>query len=117
MRIVLLMRTRSLQDEMVSIGWSDAPHKEWHWTKQAVHVGGPNFVVLPDGRMLGGGRWPPERMAIGAMTLTKYEPRLVLPSGGDCSYPGFAWHEGILWVLYYSSHEGETAVLLAKVRV
>ena len=116
-RMVVLMRTRSLQDEMAQIGWSGPPYKDWHWVKQTVHVGGPNFIVLPDGRMIGGGRLPPDKTAIGAMTLKNYEPQLVLPSGGDSSYPGFAWHDGMLWVLYYSSHEGATAIYLAKVRV
>ena len=41
------------------------------------------------------------------MTPTSYEPVLWLPSGGDCSYPGMVEHEGLLWMSYYSSHEGE----------
>ena len=51
------------------------------------------------------------------MTLTEYEPQLVLPSGGDSSYPGFAFYENLLWTLYYSSHEGKTAIYLAKIQV
>ena len=27
------------------------------------------------------------------------------------------WHEELLWVSYYSSHEGKTSVYLAKVRL
>ena len=42
---------------------------------------------------------------------------LQLPSGGDCSYPGMVWHDGLLWLSYYSSHEGRTGVYLAKVRL
>ena len=42
---------------------------------------------------------------------------LELPSGGDCSYPGMVWHEGLLWMSYYSSHEGKTSIYLAKVRL
>ncbi len=122
-RMVILMRTRSLTDEMAYIGNSAAPYTSWHWTKQAVHVGGPNFIVLPDGRMVGGGRWlkapgaDGARTAIGFMTPASYEPQLVLPSGGDNSYPGFAYHRGLLWVLYYSSHEQNTAIYLARIRV
>jgi len=26
-------------------------------------------------------------------------------------------HEGLLWVSYYSSHEGKTSIYLAKVRL
>ena len=46
-----------------------------------------------------------------------YAPSLILPSGGDTSYPGFAFHDGLLWVMYYSSHEAKTAIYLAKIKV
>ena len=42
---------------------------------------------------------------------------LTLPSGGDTSYPGLVWHDGLLWVSYYSSHEGKTSIYLAKVKL
>ena len=42
---------------------------------------------------------------------------LELPSGGDTSYPGLVWYDGILWVSYYSSHEGKTSIYLAKLTV
>ena len=42
---------------------------------------------------------------------------LTLPSGGDTSYAGLVWHDGLLWVSYYSSHEEKTAIYLAKVKV
>jgi hypothetical protein len=42
---------------------------------------------------------------------------LKMPSGGDCSYAGLVWHEGLLWVSYYSSHEGKTSIYLARVRI
>lgn len=122
-RMVILMRTRSLTDEMASVGWSDPPYTNWHWTKQSVHIGGPNFIVLPDGSMIAGGRWttapgaPGPRTGIGALTLTRYQPQLVLPSGGDNSYPGFVFHHGLLWTAYYSSHEDNTAIYLAKIRI
>ena len=45
------------------------------------------------------------------------QERLKLPSGGDCSYPGLVWHEGVLWVSYYSSHEGRTMIYLARVQL
>jgi hypothetical protein len=51
------------------------------------------------------------------MTATSYEPVLELPSGGDTSYPGMVWHEGILWMSYYSSHEGKTSIYLARIRL
>ncbi len=45
------------------------------------------------------------------------QPMLTLPSGGDTSYPGLVWHDGQLWVSYYSSHEGKTSIYLATVRL
>ena len=42
---------------------------------------------------------------------------LALPSGGDTSYPGLVWHDDMLWVSYYASHEGKTNVYLARVKV
>jgi hypothetical protein len=53
---------------------------------------------------------------IARMQGASLAPALVLPSGGDCSYPGLAFFGGRLWVSYYSSHEGRTAIYLAIVR-
>jgi len=48
-------------------------------------------------------------------TLTE---ALELPSGGDTSYAGIVWHDGLLWISYYSSHEGDHAsIYLAKVKI
>ncbi len=41
---------------------------------------------------------------------------LTLPSGGDTSYAGMVWHDGVLWVSYYASHEGKSAIYLARVK-
>jgi hypothetical protein len=121
--MVILMRTQTPEDRMAFVGWSAPPYSDWNWTKQSVFVGGPNFIVLPGGEMVGGGRWmtapgaDSARTGLGPMTLDRYEPQLALPSGGDNSYPGFVFHDGMLWVMYYSSHESNTAIYLAKVRV
>jgi hypothetical protein len=47
----------------------------------------------------------------------RLSPLVTFPSGGDTSYPGLVWHEGVLWFSYYSSHEGKTAIYLAKVKL
>ena len=39
------------------------------------------------------------------------------PSGGDTSYAGMVWHEGLCGISYYSSHQGKTAIYLAQVEV
>ena len=60
---------------------------------------------------------PGAKTALAKLTLETYEPVLTFPSGGDTSYPGFVWHEGLLWMSYYSSHEGKTSIYLAKVKL
>ena len=42
---------------------------------------------------------------------------LKLPSAGDTSYAGLVWKDDLLWVSYYSSHEGKTSIYLAKVHI
>ncbi len=44
-------------------------------------------------------------------------PLITLPSDRDCSYAGLVWHEGVLWLSYYSSHEGKSAIYLAKLKI
>ncbi|MCC6698686.1 MAG: right-handed parallel beta-helix repeat-containing protein [Candidatus Hydrogenedentes bacterium] len=99
------------------IGTSRPPYTEWTWTDTGVAVGGPNFIRLPDGDLWAAGRFYPNgpNTVLARMTRTSYEPVLTLPSGGDTSYPGLVWHDGILWMSYYSSHEGKTSIYLAKI--
>ncbi|NLX14160.1 MAG: hypothetical protein GXY44_10980 [Phycisphaerales bacterium] len=102
------------------IGSSRPPYKEWRWKNTGISVGGPNLIKLPCGRLVAGGRfYYPQRTSLAwvdpdAATLREF---LVLPSDGDSSYPGFAWHEEMLWVSYYSSHEGKSNIYLAKVKI
>jgi hypothetical protein len=44
-----------------------------------------------------------------------YEPVLALPSRTDTSYPGMVWHDDLLWMSYYSSHERKTSIYLARI--
>ncbi|HLF34690.1 MAG TPA: hypothetical protein VI583_10645 [Cyclobacteriaceae bacterium] len=46
-----------------------------------------------------------------------FKPMLTLPSGGDCSYPGMIIHKKILWMSYYSTHEGKTSIYLARIKL
>lgn len=101
------------------LGRADPPYDRWQWQVLADNIGGPNLLRLADGRILAAGRhFGPERETwlwwldteTGALT-----PALALPSGGDTSYPGLVEHEGMLWVSYYSGHEGHCAIYLAQV--
>ena len=101
------------------VGSSAAPYTEWTWKETDYSVGGPNFLIMPDGRL-----WATSRLltegpttALFRMTLDGIEPVLVLPSGGDTSYAGMVWHDGRLWLSYYSSHEEKPSIYLAKIRL
>jgi hypothetical protein len=120
-RAVALVR-REAGDKKGAIGVSAPPHRQWTWSQLPVPLGGPNFIELPNGMLVAGsrgfGKTPGPHMVLYKMTPEGVQPLLELPSGGDCSYPGMVWHEGHLWVSYYSSHEGgKSAIYLAKVRV
>lgn len=105
------------------IGTSKPPYKDWTWHPSGHFIGGPNIAILPSGLWVAGGRLfeggdtTRRHTEIGELTPTGFTPKLRLPSGGDSSYPGFVWHENVLWTLYYSSHEGKASIYLAKIRV
>ncbi|MFV1963959.1 MAG: hypothetical protein ACC628_00945 [Pirellulaceae bacterium] len=61
--------------------------------------------MLPSGELTSD-RWPEEELI----------EALQLPSGGDTSYAGLVWHDDMLWISYYASHEGKTSIYLAKVK-
>ena len=102
------------------IGIARPPYTEWEWKDLGVRIGGPELIRLPDGRFVAAVRLYDGRVRTSLCwidpekgTLTEF---LKLPSGGDTSYPGMVWHEGLLWISYYASHEGKTSIYLAKVK-
>jgi hypothetical protein len=101
------------------IGISEGDYRQWQFSKAGERIGGPDLLELPNGRLLGAGRlYNPVRMALFAVRPGHpIEEVLKLPSGGDCGYPGVVWHDDLLWVSYYSSHEGKAAIYVARVRL
>ncbi|MGB2864041.1 MAG: redoxin domain-containing protein, partial [Sedimentisphaerales bacterium] len=106
------------------LGISRPNYKQWQWKDLGADFngfGGPNLIRIPGGFWLAAGRMHDG----GAHTALCYldvengvMTRLAkLPSGGDTSYPGMAWHNNMLYVSYYSSHEGKTSIYLAKLKV
>jgi hypothetical protein len=103
-----------------NLGTSRPPYTEWAWKSLGVRLGGPDMLQLPNGRFVAVVRLydAPVRTSLCWLdpekgTLTE---ALKLPSGGDTSYAGLVWHDDLLWISYYSSHEGKTSIYLAKVR-
>ena len=106
------------------IGSSKPSFKKWKWHETKHYFGGPNFLVMPDQTMIASGRLLlkspygiQEKTILAEMTLGKLKPILILPSGGDTSYPGMVYLKGKIWISYYSSHQKKTAIYLAKVQV
>lgn len=119
--LAVIRRDNSAHDTGALIGTARPPYTDWSWKKSDVRIGGPDLLQLPDGRIIVAGR----RYVGGAKTeLWWLDPAsgqlteiLTLPSGGDNSYPGLVFHDGQLWVSYYSSHEGQTSIYLARVKL
>lgn len=111
------------------LGTAQPPYTEWQWKKMNVKIGGPEMIALPDGRLIACVRryandlqWYPCWVELGWIDpeTAVYTPCLKLPSYDDCSYAGSVWHDGLLWISYYSCHErgeGKADAYLAKVRI
>lgn len=103
------------------LGTARPPYTHWDWKDLGVRLGGPHMLRLPDGRLVAAVRLLDGKVRTALCwidpqqgTLTEF---LALPSGGDTSYAGLVLHDGLLWVSYYSSHEGKTSIYLAKVEL
>lgn len=102
-------------------GKAPPPYRDWQWQDMGLYFGGPNFIETPAGDFIGAGRIIDDSAHTDVTWIDPASGQMVsllqLPSGGDCSYPGMVWHDDLLWLTYYSSHEGKTSVYLAKVKV
>lgn len=106
-------------------GISQPPYTTWNWLDLGVRIGGPQMIQLPDGRILAtvrlyeGKGWHPAHTSLCWIDPrnSKITEAFVLPSGGDNSYAGMVLYDGLLWVSYYSSHEGKTSIYLAKIKI
>ena len=125
-KMYVLIR-REMKDKMGVLATSNAPYQDWTFNYMNQRVGGPNFLFLNDTTLCIGSRlYPAEETAgsgntkhLSAVFIAdikgKVNKVIPLPSGGDTSYPGLVVYDGYLWYSYYSSHEGKTAIYLAKI--
>ncbi len=106
------------------LGISKPNYKQWQFKDLGPDFngfGGPNLIKIPSGHWIAAGRMHQggshtalTYIDVKSGTMTKL---VKLPSGGDTSYPGLLWHDDILYVSYYSGHEGKTSIYLAKVKI
>lgn len=103
------------------LGAARPPYTAWEWKDLGVKIGGPHLLRLPDGRLVSAVRLYDGKVRTSLAWIdadtAKLTEFLSLPSGGDCSYAGLVFENGLLWVTYYSSHEGKTSIYLAKVKL
>lgn len=119
-RMAMMIR-RDQSDVMGYWGISSAPFTDWTFTKMEFRIGGPDFISLDDGHIIAGARsyYIPscsKTVLYRGDETGRFQEFLVLPSGGDTSYPGFLVVGNELWVSYYSSHETKNAsIYLARI--
>lgn len=101
------------------IGTSKPPYRDWQWHETKHRLGGPNFIHVPDSGWWAVSRSYPggAKTVLARLARDSYEPVLSFPTGGDTSYAGMVWHDGQLWVSYYSSHEKKSCIYLARVQI
>jgi hypothetical protein len=117
---ICLLR-RDGESSSAKLGSARPPYTNWTWTDLGVRIGGPHMIRLPNDRLIAavrlyddGARTSLAWIDPASAKLTEF---LKLPSGGDTSYAGLVWHDNLLWISYYSSHEGKTSIYLAKARL
>ena len=105
------------------LGAAKPPYTQWTWRETTARVGGPALTRTPDGRLLGAGRLYEPKPRASLFWIDEKTGQitecLTFPSGGDTSYAGLVWHDGVLHVSYYSSHEPDkkSRIYFAKVKV
>ncbi len=117
--LVMLLR-REKGNRHALVGSSVSPFTQWRWTDSNWSIGGPALINIPGKGIFAAGRCSIDKLSrtvFGRVTAGGFFPLFILPSGGDCSYPGLVYLDGMLWISYYSAHNGNTAIYLAKIRL
>lgn len=114
-----VMVRRELADQMGVMATSDAPFTDWTYQKMNYRLGGPNFIFGEKDAILATTRVYTPEVHTGLLLNNgqgaTFSEILELPSGGDNSYAGMVLKGKFLWLSYYSTHEGKSAIYLAKV--
>ena len=116
--MMILLRRESGANGMLGI--SQAPYSDWKWTELDYRLGGPDFLVLKNNLLIGTRLYKsPTNSTVIYLTdkQGKVKKTVLLPSGGDTSYPGMLISKKDLLVSYYSSHEGKSRIYLARIKM
>lgn len=90
---------------------SEPPYTAWEWKEMPMQLGGPDFLLLSDEKVVAASRShylagdPMTSIFTGDVATGRFRQRLVLPSGGDTSYCGLLIEGDELWISYYSAHK------------
>lgn len=111
---------RDGQDCPAMLGFAYSPYKIWQWQTLNKRIGGPKLAVTEHYGLLAGFRIftkTSAKMVIAQINTGSnlFFNEFVLPSEGDCSYPGLVVQNNKLYVSYYSSHEEKTAIYFALI--
>lgn len=119
--VALVRRDGLAPDNNALVGTAKGDYSKWNFHVLKEFIGGPQIIETEDGHILAAGRLLDDKVRTSVGLLDpetgKFTELLKLPSGGDTSYPGMVLHDGLLWVSYYSSHEGKTSIYLAKIKI
>jgi len=103
------------------LGTSISPYTDWTYQELDFRLEGQNVIPLNNNSFIVGTRRFDEnninpQAAIYVTDLEgKIKKEFILPSSGDCSYPGMILDKSFLWISYYSSHEGRTSIYFTKI--
>ena len=108
-----------MSDKHGFMGKSSFPYQSWDWIDIGFRLGGPNFISIPEMKMIIGTRIYSENgRNVGLLSPDStgdFELIMEFPSSGDTGYPGMVIDHNMLLVSYYSSHEGKASIYLAKI--
>lgn len=101
-----------------------APYIDWEFMDTKTYIGGPDFILLPKGRLLVGGRSLCEEGQITSLWIGDLEGHLTKLTDLhspviDCSYPSFVIKGKYLFFTYYASFSkvNDAAIYVGKVRL
>jgi hypothetical protein len=119
---MLILARREAGSRNAALLAAPPPYTDFTAAEVDRRLGGPQLIRLPDGRLLTAGRIHPEQGSRTALLWLDPPSKqlrefLVLPSGGDNSYPGLVHEDGEILVSYYSSHEGKSAIYFTRIRL